>query len=109
MTRFWTWGKGVKMKLALIPAGKFTMGANDEMCPSNREAPPHAVSLTKPYFLGVYEVTQEEYEAVTGENPSKFKDPRNPVDSVSWTAAVEFCKKLSQTAGRTVRLPTEAE
>ena len=59
--------------------------------------------------MGVYEVTQEQYEAVMGTNPSMFKGPENPVEQVSWNDAVEFCKKLSTKTGKMVRLPTEAQ
>jgi formylglycine-generating enzyme required for sulfatase activity len=96
----------IGMTLALIPNGTFTMGEGDEAL---------QVTLTHPFQLGVYEVTQEEYEKVMGNNPSVFKkDPQNPVETVSWYDAVEFCKKLSQlpeekAAGRVYRLPTEAE
>jgi len=58
--------------------------------------------------MGVYEVTQEQYEQVIGKNPSIFKGAKNPVENVSWDDAVEFCKKLSQKTGKTVSLPTEA-
>jgi formylglycine-generating enzyme required for sulfatase activity len=72
------------------------------------------VTLTKPFELGVYEVTQEQYEKVKGTNPSSSKGPQNPVEKVSWEDAVEFCRKLSElpeekAAGRVYRLPTEAE
>lgn len=78
------------------------------------EKPSHQVTLTKPYELGVYEMTQEQYEDVMGTNPSKFEGLRNPVEQVSWEDAVEFCKKLSSLPGersaeRVYRLPTEAE
>jgi formylglycine-generating enzyme required for sulfatase activity len=58
--------------------------------------------------MGVYTVTQAEYEQVMGKNPSKFKGPQNPVDSMTWNDATEFCKKLSVKIGKTVCLPTEA-
>jgi formylglycine-generating enzyme required for sulfatase activity len=80
------------------------------------------VTLTKGFELGVYEVTQEQYEQVMGSNPSKFptssrqkiKGPQNPVENVSWDDAVEFCRKLTElpaekSAGYVYRLPTEAE
>ena len=67
-----------------------------------------------PFLLGVYEVTQEQYEKVMGANPSKFQGSQNPVEMVSWDDAVEFCQKLSElpqekVAGHVYRLPTEAE
>jgi formylglycine-generating enzyme required for sulfatase activity len=96
----------IGMKLKLIPAGEFTMG--------ERWTDAHQVTLTKPFYLGVYEVTQEEYQKVMGRNPSNFKHARNPVEGVSWEDAVEFCRNLTElteekTLGRVYRLPTEAE
>jgi formylglycine-generating enzyme required for sulfatase activity len=72
------------------------------------------VKLTKPFYLGVTEVTQEQYERVMGENPSKYAGLTNPVEQVSWLEAVEFCRKLSampaeKAADHQYRLPTEAE
>jgi formylglycine-generating enzyme required for sulfatase activity/serine/threonine protein kinase len=95
----------IGMQFKLLPGGTFTMGDGDDA---------HQVTLTKPFGLGVYEVTQEQYEKVMGTNPSKFKAPQNPVEQVSWTDAVEFCRKLSalpaeKKAGYVYRLPTEAE
>ncbi|MFT5327265.1 MAG: serine/threonine protein kinase [Planctomycetaceae bacterium] len=74
----------------------------------------HQVTLTKPFELGVYEVTQEQYERVMGTNPSQFKRQQNPVEKVNWAEAVEFCSTLSavpaeKAAGYVYRLPTEAE
>ena len=56
-----------------------------------------------------YEVTQEQYEKVMGNNPSRFKGSRNPVEKVRWNDAVAFCRKLSDQEGVEYRLPTEAE
>ena len=67
------------------------------------------MTITKPFYMGVYEATQEQYEAVVGGNPNKLKGAILPVDGVSWDAAAEFCRKLSDKIGQTVRLPTEAE
>jgi formylglycine-generating enzyme required for sulfatase activity len=93
-------GENVSMKLALIPAGKFMMGEEKDQ---------HEVTISKPFYMGVTEVTQAQYEAVMGTNPSKFKGATNPVDTVSWNDATEFCKKLSEKTRQAVRLPTEAE
>ena len=95
----------IGMKFKLIPAGKFTMGEGDEA---------HEVTLTKPFKMGVHEVTQAQYEQVMGVNPSKFKGADNPVENVSWEDAVEFCRRLSdlpaeKAGGNVYRLPTEAE
>jgi formylglycine-generating enzyme required for sulfatase activity len=75
------------------------------------EQPIHRVKITKPFYLGVYPVTQGEYERITGTNPSRFKgDARLPVEQVSWEDAVNFAQRLSQQEGnRKYRLPSEAE
>ena len=69
----------------------------------------HEVTITKPFYMGKYVVTQEQYEAIMGNNPSHFKGAQNPVEMVSWDDAQAFCQKLSKKSGKTVRLPTEAE
>jgi len=102
-------GDGVKLELVWIPAGGFTMGSPaDERDRSDKETQ-HRVTLTKGFWLGKYEVTQEQYQQVTGSNPSKFKGAKNPVESVSWDDAKAFCEVLAKKLGKTVRLPTEAE
>lgn len=116
----------VGMKLAPIEAGEFMMGSTNEFGRFAHEHQ-HKVALTKPFYIGVYEVTQAEYEKIMGKNPSHFsktgkgKDTvgdldtsRFPVENVSWDEAMEFCKKLSAlpeevAANRVYRLPTEAE
>jgi len=103
-------GNGGTMRLVLIRPGKFMMGSPDsEQSRESKEGPQHEVVIAKPFYMGVTEVTQAQYEAVMGTNPSKFKGPTNPVDSVTWDEAVEFCRKLSEKTGKAVRLPTEAE
>jgi formylglycine-generating enzyme required for sulfatase activity len=97
--------KNLGMSFVTIPAGTFMMGEGGEA---------HQVTLTKGFELGVYEVTQEQYEQVMGSTPSHFRGPQNPVEQVSWNDAVEFCRKLSElpaekAAGYVYRLPTEAE
>ena len=74
-------GGGAKMDLVLIPAGCFVMGDDNG---SDPEKPAHKVTITKPFYLGKYKVTQEQWEAVMGNNPSRFKGARNPVEQVSW-------------------------
>jgi formylglycine-generating enzyme required for sulfatase activity len=104
----------IGMKLRLIPAGEFMMGSPETESGRFDDETQHRVSITKPFYLGVTEVTQEQYQKVMGKNPSEFKGPQNPVERVSWAEAVEFCRKLSampaeKTAGHVYRLPTEAE
>jgi formylglycine-generating enzyme required for sulfatase activity len=69
----------------------------------------HEVTISKPFCLGVTEVTQAQYRAVTGNNPSRFEGDDLPVERVNWHDAMEFCEKLSEKTGNNVRLPTEAE
>jgi len=103
-------GNAVKMKLVLIRPGKFMMGSPDsEEGRRADEGPQHEVIITKPFYMGVTEVTQAQYEAVMGPNRSNFKGPTNPAEDVYWAEAVEFCRRLSEKTRRTVRLPTEAE
>jgi len=110
----------IGMKFVLIPAGEFLMGSRDsadEVARKGRhlpawyedEHPLHRVRITKPFYMGIYEVTQAQYERVMGKNPSRFKGPNNPVEQVSWNDAVEFCRRLSRKDGAAYRLPTEAE
>ena len=73
------------------------------------EKPAHQVTLTQPFYMGKYDVTQEQYQAVMGSNPSQNKGKDNPVEMVSWDEAQDFCKRLTALTTQTVRLPTEAE
>lgn len=98
------------MELKLLPPGTFTMGSTV----ANAKETPHQVTITKPFYLAVFEVTQEQYAFVMNANPSKLKGPKNPVTNVSWEEAQEFCRRLSanpleRAARRVYRLPTEAE
>jgi formylglycine-generating enzyme required for sulfatase activity len=103
-------GGGVTMKMVLIRPGKFMMGSPDtEQNREGTKGPQHEVTISKPFYMGVTEVTQAQYEAVMGTNPSHFKGATNPVENVSWNDATEFCKKLSEKTRQVVRLPTEAE
>ena len=102
-------GGGASMKLVLIPAGKFQMGSLAGEEKRNDDETQHEVTLTHPFYMGIHEVTQEQYEQIAGRNPSYFKGRTNPVETVSWEDATAFCKKLSTKTGRTVRLPTEAQ
>ena len=102
-------GNKVTMNLVEIPAGRFLMGSPETEKERRKDETQHEVTISKPFYLGVYEVTQEQYEQVVGKNPSTFKGAQNPVETVSWEDAVEFCQKLSQKTGKTVSLPTEAQ
>ncbi len=118
----------IGMKLKRIRAGSFRMGALPEETDAYKdERPQHRVRITHPFYLGVYEVTQDEYKQVMRQNPSKFQvSDQQPVEQVSWLDAVKFCNALSEqegrkpyyriegdvvtlAGGRGYRLPTEAE
>jgi formylglycine-generating enzyme required for sulfatase activity len=103
-------GKGVKLALTLIPAGTFTMGSTDTR-PKLPETPPHKVTISKPFYMGVTEVTQKQFQTVMGTNPTPeaFRDPTHPVEYMNWARVTGFCAKASAITGRKVRLPTEAE
>ncbi len=103
-------GGGETMEFVRIPKGSFLMGAPDgEKEASSDEKPQRRVEISRDYYLGKYEVTQAQYKAVTGADPSKFKGGRLPVEMVSWDDATAFCSTLSSRVKRTVELPTEAE
>jgi len=110
----------IGMKLALVPAGTSSMGSPDDEQERDEEELPHAVRITKPFYIGIHEVTQADYEKVMGKadsatfNKSNGGGPDHPMENVLWEEAGEFCKKLSELpeekrAGRRYRLPTEAE
>jgi len=125
-------GNGITMSLVRIEPGKFMMGSSkteqdfvrkdlekerDELKSQGQDfdisATPverqHEVEISNPFYMGVFEVTQEQFEKVMGENNSAFKGAKLPVDMVSWQDAVRFCKRLSAEHKRTFDLPTEAE
>jgi len=102
-------GSGAILDLISIPGGSFMMGSpSTETGRSNDEGPQHNVNIS-PFFMGKYEVTQKQYQAVMGNNPSNFKGAKHPVEQVTWDEAVEFCRKLTQKTGKSYRLPSEAE
>ncbi len=97
---------GEKLELVLVPPNQFVMGSETgERGRQGDEGPLRGVVITRPYYLGRTEVTQAQYQAVTGKNPSYFRGAALPVDQVSWLDASAF----AQQAGHGLRLPTEAE
>jgi formylglycine-generating enzyme required for sulfatase activity len=98
------------MKFAWCPPGHFLMGSpvgeEEERSPDET---PHRVTLTKGFYLGIHEVTQGQWKAVMGNNPSGFQGDDLPVEQVSWEDCQEFCAKLARQDGKRYRLPTEAE
>lgn len=102
-------GGGVKMEFVLIPAGKFVMGSPETEKDRGTNEAQHEVTITMPFYIGKFVVTQEQYEAVMGKNPSHFKGAKDPVESLKWSDAQAFCKKASKKIGKNIRLPSEAE
>ncbi|AOW98273.1 hypothetical protein BJP34_01410 [Moorena producens PAL-8-15-08-1] len=111
-------GNGVDLEMVSIPKGNFLMGASKtERGSDDRERPTHTVSI-QPFFLGKYQVTQAQWQAVAklpkvnrdlDPDPSKIKGENRPVEGVNWYDAVEFCDRLSEYTGTKYRLPSEAE
>jgi formylglycine-generating enzyme required for sulfatase activity len=102
-------GNGVSLEMVKIPGGRFLMGSPEtEAERDNDEGPQHYVNVPE-FFMGKYTVTQAQWQAVMGNNPSYFKGKNRPVERVSWNDATKFCQKLSKRTGRDYRLPSEAE
>lgn len=102
-------GNGVLLEMVAIPGGHFWMGSpKTEAERYDHEGPQHPVEVPA-FLMGKYLVTQAQYEAIMGENPSRFRGANNPVEQVTWDKAKEFCQRLSAKTGREYRLPSEAE
>jgi formylglycine-generating enzyme required for sulfatase activity len=102
--------KGVTMKLVAIPAGEFLMGSPaTERARRGNEGPQRRVTITKAFYMGATEVTQSQYQALMGKNPSRFNGTQGPVEQATWNDATAFCKALSKKTGKRVVLPTEAQ
>jgi len=116
-------GNGVKLDLALIPAGQFVMGSPDG---SSDELPLAAVKIEKPFWMGKFEITNEQYARFDPAHDSRFEHkgswvfseghlgwplnhPKQPVVRVSWKEAMQFCRRLSEKMGEKITLPTEAQ
>ena len=112
----------IGMKLAQIPAGVFLMGSPESEKGRDACEGQHRERISGPFYLGIYAVTQNEYQQVMGVNPSRFSSSggyrdkvagmdtsRFPVEQVSWYDAQKFCSRLSHLEGKSYRLPTEAE
>jgi len=96
------------MKLSLIPPGQFVMGGPQKEEWHRPDEIQHRVTLTKAFYMGTTEVTQGQWKALMGKNPSYFDDDALPVETVTWEEAAEFCRRMSKKDGKPYRLPTEA-
>ncbi|MEA5479483.1 SUMF1/EgtB/PvdO family nonheme iron enzyme [Pseudanabaena galeata UHCC 0370] len=107
-------GNGINLEMVYINSGIFNMGSTPEEKGGENERPQIKDANVSAFYMGKYQVTQAQWQVIMGNNPSHFKgffknNSQNPVESVSWNDAQEFCKKLSQKTGREFRLPSEAE
>ncbi|AFZ01321.1 formylglycine-generating enzyme family protein [Calothrix sp. PCC 6303] len=109
---------GIELEMVYIPGGNFMMGSpEDEKDSNDWEKPQHQVTV-QPFYMGKYQVTQAQWQAVAklpkidrdlNPEPSRFKGENHPVECVSWYDAVEFCARLSKATRKEYRLPSEAE
>jgi len=103
-------GKAPDIEMVFVEGGTFMMGCTKEQGSDcwDDEKPAHQVTLSS-YYIGKYEVTQAQWVAVMGKNPSTFKGDQLPVNKVNWNDAQEFIRRLNSLTGKQYRLPTEAE
>ena len=99
----------VGMKLSLIPRGQFVMGSPPKEEWHRPDETQHRVTLTKAFYMGATEVTQGQWKALMGKNPSFFTGDDLPLETVTSEEAAEFCRRLSKKEKKRYRLPTEAE
>ncbi len=97
------------IEFVYIRGGEFMMGSPDSDSDANIDEKPRHKVYVDSFWIGKYEVTQSQYEAIMGENPSYFKGANRPVERVSWNYAIKFCRRFSEKYGVKVRLPYEAE
>ena len=113
-------GNGISLDMILIPSGKFLMGSPKSEINRRVEESQHEVTITKPFFMGKYEVTQGQWKEIMGNNPSQIirtgafggeilNTANFPVTNVSWEDCQEFIKKLNAKTDGGYGLPTEAE
>ena len=96
---------GLNLKMIYVEGGTFAMGTTSG---DDDERPVHNVTLDS-YYIGESEITQAQWRAIMGYNPSKYTGDNRPVESVTWEEAQEFCKKLSELTGKKYVLPTKAQ
>jgi len=106
-------GNGVTLDMVYIPGGTFMMGSPEDekgkqVWLTGSESPQHEVTI-EPFWMAKYLVTQAQWQAVMGNNPSRFKGDNRPVEKVSWDDSVKFCQRLSEITGKHYHLPSEAQ
>ena len=99
----------IEKGMVMVPAGRFVMGSPANEKGHDDDDTQHEVTLTKPFYMGKYEVTQEQWHSIMGKNPSITKGGKLPVTDVTWDDCKEFIKKLNAKTSGGYRLPTEAE
>lgn len=109
-----TYLNSLSMRFVQVPAGAYRMGSPTDEEGRDDDEEQQDVEFAEPFWIGMHEVTQEQFTSVMGYNPSVFQEADHPVENVTWEEAVTFCRKLSElpqerNAGRSYRLPTEAE
>lgn len=108
-TKFVGIGGGVSLELVLIPSGLFMMGSPADEKDRDDDETQRQVVVSKMFYLGKYPVTQKEWQAVMGGNPSHFQGENLPVEKIGWDDARAFCGLLKLRTGLGFRLPTEAQ
>jgi formylglycine-generating enzyme required for sulfatase activity len=97
-------------EMIVVPSGNLLMGSlTNEAGRYANEGPQHRVTISDPFAVGIYEVTQAEWQSVMGHNPSRFKGARRPVETVSWDETQIYLEKLNSRTGETYRLLSESE
>ena len=103
-------GNGVYLEMKLIPAGTFIMGSPESEAERSDDETQHQVTISKPYYLGKYPITQAQWQQVMRNNPSHFKGKKLlPVENVSWDDTQAFCLKLKEITRVPFGIPTEAQ
>ena len=103
-------GNGVNLEMVLIPAGTFMMGSPESEEDRREDETQHQVTISKPFYMGKYPLTQAQWQQVMGNNPSHFKgDKLLPVENVSWDDTQAFCLKLKEITQAPFGIPTESQ
>ena len=104
------WRNSVGMEFVAIPSGRFMMGRDEQRYPKGQadELPAREVEISA-FSMSRFEVTQAQWQDIMGENPSRFRDPRRPVENVSWYEVQSFIARLNDQFEGGYRLPSEAE